>query len=168
MPMSAPLENSILCAGRRGIRRRFLWKQHTPPRWQREFSPRVDDHSKGLASRATSRNRRRGEKGLRPSSRSSRLGGHLPAKGVGRSGQAKLAWPTPQAIPSRNKNRATIGAHVEIQRARIARNLETPIEFLYASPPTGPLLLKPVEVMLFFTAPTIFDHTVSRTCSASS
>jgi len=34
---------------------------------------------------------------------------------------------------------------------RIAEDLETPIEFLTASPPMGLLLIKPAELMLFYT-----------------
>ena len=34
---------------------------------------------------------------------------------------------------------------------RIAKNIETPIEFLTASPPMVLVLIKPAELMLFYT-----------------
>ena len=55
------------------------------------------------------------------------------------------------ALSFRNRNEATIGARDRNKIARIAKNLETTIEFLTASPPMGMLLTKPAEVMLFFT-----------------
>jgi hypothetical protein len=51
-----------------------------------------------------------------------------------------------------DRNGATIGAHDgNKEKARIAKTLETTIEFLTASPPMGLMLIKPAALLLFYT-----------------
>ncbi len=58
------------------------------------------------------------------------------------------------------------GAHNRnSKKVSIARNLETAIEFLTASPPTGPLPTKPAELMFFFTGTDSFQA-ASASCRA--
>ena len=69
-------------------------------------------------------------------------------------GQAQRSsqWPKPRTASSKDRNGATIGAHDRNKKkARIAKHLETTIEFLTASPPMGLLLIKPAELLLLYT-----------------
>ena len=63
---------------------------------------------------------------------------------------------TSDIVPS-EQEQSNVGADSRsYERRRIARNLETAIEFLTASPPMGPTLIKPAGMMLFFTGADTF------------